>query len=286
MSAQDKPQYSEPVYTTAVDRARYPFYIPNIEKKLVPETRELLEKYSHIPLEQQSEHVHKIRDQAWQIRAYPCTGVGAWLVPQLCKLPIYPEILRRVNAGETFVDIGCFVGHDLRRLAYDGAPSNNLYGVDIVSHWDVGYEMFRDHDRFRATFIEADILSDAPALMLLKGKIDILSVTQVLHQWDWDAQVKVAKVLTTFTKPGSLIVGNQIGNPNAQEVTLKSVSVPMWRHNPASFEKFWAQVGNETGTKWEVQCWMRSFQEMSWDSKDGAWMEEGVGIIEFVVKQV
>jgi SAM-dependent methyltransferase len=201
-------------------------------------------------------------------------------------LPVYPEILRRVKEGETLVDVGCFVGHDLRRLVYDGAPSKTLYGVDIVSHWDVGYEMFRDRSHFGATFIEADILSEEMALTSLKGKVDILCVTQVLHQWQWDAQVKVAIVLSTFTMPGSLIVGNQIGNSLAQEVTLRSVSVPMWRHNPESFEKLWIEVGSKTGTQWEVQSWMRTFEEMSWDPKDGAWMEDGVGIIEFVVKRV
>jgi SAM-dependent methyltransferase len=201
-------------------------------------------------------------------------------------LPVYPEILTRVKAGETLVDVGCFVGHDLRRLVYDDAPSKNLYGVDIVSHWDVGFEMFRDRGHFGATFIEADILSENPVLTSLKGKVDVLSVIQVLHQWQWDYQVKVAKVLSTFTRPGSLIVGNQIGNSHAQEVTLKSVAVPMWRHNPESFEKLWSQVGSETGTRWKAQSWMRSFEDMSWDPKDGAWMEDGVGIIEFVVKRV
>jgi SAM-dependent methyltransferase len=201
-------------------------------------------------------------------------------------VPVYPEILNRVKAGEVLVDIGCFLGHDLRRLAYDGAPSNNMYGVDIVSHWDVGYALFRDLGRFHATFIEADILSGATALMPLKNNIDILSITQVLHQWGWDDQVRVAKVLSSFTKPGSLIVGNQIGNSSAREVTLKPLSVPMWRHNPASFERLWNQVAAKTGTQWEVRSWMRSFEDMSFDPKDGAWMEDGVGFIEFVVRRL
>jgi len=226
------------------------------------------------------------RDRAWDIRAYPCTGVGAWIVPQLCKLPVYPDILQRLKDGDTLVDVGCFVGHDLRRLVFDGAPSRNLYGIDIANHWDVGYDMFQDRGRFGATFVEADILSEAPALGQFKGKVDILSITQVLHQWDWDGQIRAAKILATFTKPGSMIVGNQIGNPNAREVTLGAISVPMWRHNPESFERLWNQVGNETNSKWETQSWMRSFAEMSWDPKDGAWMEEGVAIIEFVVKRV
>lgn len=280
-------EYSEPAYTKSVDRAKFPFYHPNIDEKLVPETRELLEKYSHIPPEQQSQHVHKVRDLAWDIRAYPCTGVGAWLVPQLCRNPVYPDILKRVQAGETLMDVGCFVGHDLRRLVYDGAPSDKLYAVDIISHWDVGYEMFRDRGRFEAHFIEADIVSQSGKLTQLKGQIDIISITQVIHQWDWDGQINCCKQLTGFTKgPGSMIVGNQIGNPKAQEVTLKSLVVPMYRHNPESFAKLWDQVGSETGTKWETQAWIRTFEEMSFGAQDGAWMEPGVSLIEFVAQRI
>lgn len=148
--------------------------------------------------------------------------------------------------------------------------------------------MFRDRDRFNAHFIEADILNISdPKLASLKGNVDIISVTQVMHSWDWDGQIKFAKALTAFAKqPGSLIVGNQIGNPNAHDVTLKSVGVPMWRHNPESFGRFWDQVGRETGTKWETKAWLRSFEEMGWDGKDGAWMEEGVSIIEFSVRRL
>lgn len=82
-----------------------------------------------------------------------------------------------------------------------------------------------------------------------------------------------------------MVVGNNIGNPKAHEVLLKSIGVPMFRHNPESFEKLWNQVGSETGTKWETQAWMRTFDEMSFDPKDAAWMEDGVGIIEFAVKR-
>ncbi|KAF4626047.1 hypothetical protein G7Y89_g12114 [Cudoniella acicularis] len=275
-SQQDIPEYSEPPYTRSepVDRAKFPFYQPNINKKLVPETRQLLEKYSHVPPEKQSQHVHKIASIPFQA---PCK-------PQ--RIPVYPEILKRVQAGELLLDVGCFLGHDLRRLAYDGAPSTNLYGLDIANHWNVGFELFRDQSHFGAHFIEADILSESDsALLALKGKVDIVSALQVIHQWDWEGQVKAAKVLATFTKPGSLVVGNSIGNSKAQEVTLKSIGVPMYRQNPESFEKLWIQVGNETGTKWETQAWLRSFEEMSFDPKDHAWMEDGVAMLEFSVRR-
>ncbi|KAF7875358.1 hypothetical protein EAF04_002530 [Stromatinia cepivora] len=184
------------------------------------------------------------------------------------------------------MDVGCFVGHDLRRLVYDGAPSDRLYADDIISHWDVGYEMFRDRGRFKAHFIEADIVSQSETLAQLRRQVDIISITQVIHQWGWDGQVNCAKKLTAFTKgPGSMVVGNQIRDPKAQEVTLKSLGVPMWRHNPESFAKLWDQVGSETGTQWETQAWVRTFEEMSFGAQDGAWMEPGVSLIEFFARR-
>ncbi|KAI1103536.1 hypothetical protein F4804DRAFT_309814 [Jackrogersella minutella] len=83
------------------------------------------------------------------------------------------------------MDIGTFIGHDLRRLVYDGTPSNNLYGVDIFSHFETGSEFFRDRDTFEGQFIEADFLnsSASPELTALKSsKVDIIVISQVLRQ--------------------------------------------------------------------------------------------------------
>lgn len=290
MADANKPNtdYSEPEYAKSQERAKVPYYRPNIEHRLVPETQELLEKYSHIPREDQSAHIHKLRDEAWDIRAYPCIGLGSWLTPQLCRFPTYSDILGRINQGGTLLDVGTFVGHDLRRLAHDGAPTDKLYGIDIVSYADVSYDLFRDRDTFKGHFIQADILSDdSVELNALKGKADVIVVSQLLHQWTWDNQVKAAKALVSYTKPGSLIVGNQIGNSGAFELTLKQPPVSIWRHNVESFQKmFNEEVGPATGTTWEVQAWLRSFPDMGWDPADAAWMEPNVCLVEFAAKRL
>ena len=184
------------------------------------------------------------------------------------------------------MDIGCFLGHDLRRLAFDGAPSTNLYGVDIVNHWDLGYDLFRDRDHFAAHFIKADILSDDPELVILQGQIDIISIMHMLHQWGWDDQIAAAKKICSFTRTGSIVVGSQIGNQKAQEVALQQILVPQWRHNPVSFQRFWDQVGVETGTRWRSQALLHSFEEKGWESKDKEWMEDGACVMDFVVTRI
>lgn len=286
-STQVNANYSEPEYAKTQDRAKVPYYTVDIRNRLTTETQDLLENYSKVPRNQQVEHVHLIRDKAWDIRAYPCIGLGVWLTPQLCQLPVYESILTRVKSGAALMDVGTFIGHDLRRLVYDGAPSERLYGVDIVNHFDLGYEFFRDRDRFQGHFIEADFLSSSPELVALKGQIDIVLVSQLLHQWDWDNQVKAVETLISFTKPGSSIVGNQIGNPVAQGVAAPQFpSIVTWRHNPESFAKMFEEVDKATGSHWETQAWLRSFPDMGWDAKDGAWMEPNVCVIEFVANRV
>ena len=206
----------------------------------------------------------------------------------ISRSPAYRAILQRVRGGATLMDVGCFVGHDLRRLAFDGAaPSTNLYAVDIVNHWDVGYELFRDRERFSARFIEADILSAAedPALRALEGSIDVVNLTHVFHQWDWDGQVQAAKRVCAFTRPGSIVVGCQMGNLVAQDVVLASVPIPQWRHDPESFRRFWGQVGEETGTEWKCEAWLRTWEDVGWDPEDWAWMEDGARVIEFVASR-
>ena len=183
------------------------------------------------------------------------------------------------------MDVGCFIGQDLRKLVYDGAPSNNMYGVDIVSHWDVGYSMYHDKDTFAAKFIEADMLSDDnPELMKLKGKMDVIEISAVMHQWDWDMQVKAASKLVAFSKPGSMVVGYQMGNMEGKQLLNKSMKLVQWRHDPKSFEKMWNQVGKDTGTTWETKAWLRSWEDMGWNPNvHPNWRQPGDMALDFCV---
>jgi hypothetical protein len=69
-------------------------------------------------------------------------------------LPLNGTRIEKLKAGERLVKVESFIGHDLRRLvkteirllywsnthqkqAFDGAPSVNIYAVDIANHWDV-----------------------------------------------------------------------------------------------------------------------------------------------------
>ena len=89
--------------------------------------------------------------------------------------------------GQALADIGCFIGHDLRHLVNDGAPAKNLYGFDIIDFWDLGFAMFRDRDRFKAHFVQADTMAADSKLAEFQGKLDIIYIAQVRMPTSCDA---------------------------------------------------------------------------------------------------
>jgi hypothetical protein len=142
-----------------------------------------------------------------------------------------------------------------------------LYGTDIVNHWDLGFEFFKDDkDRFKASYIESDLLYPSEELRGLHGQMDVICIVHVLHQWDWDTQILGCKELVKFSKPGTLVVGLQGGTSdigkrtqynkekNQNEFTL---------HDGKTFQKMWDVVGEQTGTTWETEVAI-----MPWDGRE------------------
>ena len=177
------------------------------------------------------------------------------------------------------MDIGAFIGHDLRRVAADGAPSENLFALDIVSHWEVGYNMFRDRGRFDATFIEGDILRPNKALKALRRKIEIISITHVLHQWSLTEQTRaLINVVSLAKRYTAMVVGFQIGttNPGFQENNV-------FLHDAHTFCNMWKLVMDVTKTSWICFAWLREFEHVGIPKESAAWLGEDARVLEFVV---
>ena len=207
----------------------------------------------------------------------------------LPKQPCYNSILQRLHFGDTFLDVGCFIGQDLRRLVFDGAPSSHLYGVDIVNHWDLGYEFFKDRDRFSATYLEADVMSPNSGLTALRGKIDIINITHVLHQWDWRQQVACAKQLVDLSSgPGASVVGFQVGSVGERDkrATEEARGDSYW-HSVESFASMWDTVGKETDTVWDiVDGALLRWGDVGWEDKDVEYLGEDARVLRFEFKRM
>ena len=198
------------------------------------------------------------RDKAFQHYPYPCLGRWAFLELSMSGEPQYSEVVQRVQDGQKFLDIGCCVGQDLRKLVYDGASTENCYGSDLEqSFLDIGYELFLDKSTSKITFISANILDADSNLNNLNGRIDIVYAASFLHLFNWEQCMRTCRHIIGLLKaqPGSLFFGRQLGNVEPGELVSRfDPSKSRYKHNGESFKRLWRDLGEETGTTWEVEA--------------------------------
>jgi len=182
----------------------------------------------------------------------------------LITFDIYNEVLRRVKAGDKFLDLGCCLGQEIRQLVHDGAPATNTYGSDLwPGLMEVGYELFRDRERLQTTFIAADVFDDAsPLVGALAGGVDIVHAGAFFHLFGLEEQETAAMrvVQLLAPRPGSLVIGRQSGGEEAGEFSSSSRAGGRkhFRHNPRSWKELWDRVGERTGTQWAVEADVRT----------------------------
>ena len=231
--------------------------------------RRLLENYSHIPSDQVIPHIIAVRDRAWDIWPYPCLGKLNFLDLSISQSPTYPTVLARlINFNHTLLDLGCCFAQDLRKLVSDGAPRENLYGLELRQAFvDLGYELFQDRETFNCTFLIGNVLDDTALDGMLKGimgKIDMIYAASIFHLFDWADQVLLAKRITVLLKPvpGSVVLGRQRGNVNAGEYEHRTNKKgTMFRHNEESFRRMWDDVGKSTGTEWNIDVTLQKDED-------------------------
>ncbi|KAL1867148.1 hypothetical protein VTK73DRAFT_4310 [Phialemonium thermophilum] len=170
---------------------------------------------------------------------------------------LYPRLLDRLKAGDRFLDVGCCLGQDIRKLVYDGVPGENLVGAELNAGFiDVGYELFGDRDTLRAQFVVANVLEeDAPVWKDLHSQFDVVQLGMILHLFSWEEQVKVFEHAIKLLKPGKKgvsIIGQAVGHllSEAHPANRKNT----FRHNAESFKRLIDQVSTKTGTQWKVEA--------------------------------
>jgi SAM-dependent methyltransferase len=237
-----------------------------------------LHEYSKIPSDEVDEHISTLRDLAWNLHPYPSIGMLLFLDLGVCgdDLPLsgpsspsdpeavkyvklaYASIIKKLQSGGKFLDVGCMFAQDVRKLVYDGAPVDSVYGTDLrEDYFEHGYELFKDeaiipHDHF----IKADILdTESLNLKFLERKLDVINSTHVIHIFTYEDQILFLKRMIGMLKDekGTMIIGRMTGNDEsgyhlpqggaAARVTTKSGS-GIWEHNVESFRELWEKVAN------------------------------------------
>ncbi|KAF2851674.1 hypothetical protein T440DRAFT_422227 [Plenodomus tracheiphilus IPT5] len=262
-----------------------PWYTTELEQ-LTPETRNLFEEYSKVSSAEVVSHIKQVRDEAFKIFPYPCLGYWGFLNFSIRQAPAYSEVLERVKNGEQLLDLGCCMGQDIRKLVFDGAPSENIHASDIkADFWAFGYEMFLDKSTLQTPFIEADIFDANSELKQLDGKINIIHANSFFHLFDWDDQFKAAKRVVQLLKPvsGSMIIGRQGGKPEAESLAHVQKGQTAFWHNPESWAEMWEEVGKQTGTEWKVEASLGQ-EDLSKRIKTSL-VPAGTGFLRFTIRR-
>jgi len=174
---------------------------------------------------------------------------------------------------ETYLDLGCCFGQDIRRMVYDGVSSENCYGSDLrLDFMELGYKLFLDKDSLRSQFIAGDVFDQEADIKELDGKVDILHAASFFHLFDLERQKQVARRVVKLLKPkkNALLLGRHVGDVKGGVKTHPlDPSRTNYRHDPDTWKKLWEDIGEETGTKWEVEVEMQDLVSREWQ-QDGA----------------
>jgi hypothetical protein len=199
------------------------------------------------------------------------------------------------------LDVGTYISHDLRALHFAGIPLSSLYGLDIISFADLGWELFNDRERFDISdqLVLGDILdfaTDSSAVRILDGEMDVVWCSAVLHQFTWAQSIPACKRFVRFTKgSGSLVVGCQVGGREKEGVLdmheiskgkaeKGGVEASPFKHNAQSLERMWRCVGEELGVKLEVSARWREWGDFGCEEERYRLMGSDMGVLEWTVK--
>ncbi|KAI1329210.1 hypothetical protein F5Y16DRAFT_409334 [Xylariaceae sp. FL0255] len=231
-------------------------------KSLPPSTISFFETYVGIRgSEDVASHIYNVRDKAWAILPYPCIGLFRFLDFSIHLSPDYETVIRRVQEGATFLDLGCCFGQELRKLSSDsGVNSANLIGVDLEPEFlGLRYELFADAGRSKMTFIAGNIFAE-DFLEQYRGKIDIIYLASFLHLFNEEQQKEIVRQLNRLLRPqaGSMVFGRNLGAVKGGRFKMESIG---W-----DFDK-----AHEQDIQWNVTSSLSRYQSANWDEDRRQW---------------
>ncbi|KAK1973757.1 methyltransferase [Colletotrichum cereale] len=258
------------------------------EVNVSPAARQMLEEYAGIPPDEVEDHVLTMRDKIWDVFPYPCIGDFHFLDFNLSQRSGYRQVIATLQEPDArHLEIACCVGQDLRRLVHDGVDSAKTTAIELERGYiEAGYELFRDRGTLRTRFVNADMLDQGSAeLAGLEGSFDTAHMGLCLHLWNREEQLVVLRRVIRLLKqkPGVMIVGTTAGHQDGIEMPGVA-NKPALRHNLETWQKLWADLSEQTGTKWKLKTEMTETLggNREWVKRPGWWGDE----MRFVVFEI
>ncbi|KAE8376141.1 hypothetical protein BDV26DRAFT_294371 [Aspergillus bertholletiae] len=232
--------------------------------------QKLLEGYSHIPPSDVESHVRTIAKKGWDIRDYPCFRMFWFLDFDLSRSPQYAQVLELLKSGALFIDLGCGVGQDIRRLVYDGAPGQNLIGLDIYGGFvDLGFELFQDRASLGASFLIQSFFDDTTLLRRVMGKVSVINSGYFMHLWDWDGQIRIGqRMMELLPTGGGLVTGVHFGSKRSGR-WVPDGGTEMFLHDKDTLTTMWTQIGKMAGVRLNIEAIVQDDIKCQYYDTDG-----------------
>ncbi|KIP09368.1 hypothetical protein PHLGIDRAFT_126378 [Phlebiopsis gigantea 11061_1 CR5-6] len=203
----------------------------------------------------------EVQKEAYKEHPYPCIRAFHFVNLFMAVNPIYPEVLAAGKAGDTlFIDLGCCMGTDVRKLVADGYPAARVLGCDLrQSFLDFGYELFRDEDTCGIHFFPSDVfevpypgdstpapsidVADVSDIVQLRGAVTHFYTGALFHLFDEQTQYALALRVAMLLKraPGTVVFGRHQGLQEAGMIDDHMYRV-RYGHSVASWPEMWKKV--------------------------------------------
>ncbi|KAF7367630.1 Methyltransferase ausD [Mycena sanguinolenta] len=239
------------------------------------------------------QHIIAVQKKVYAVKSFPCIRFFTFAWERISDLPAYKEVLKLSceRDGALFLDIGCCCGADIRRVARDGWPAENMIAIDLLPEfWDVGHELFcSTPETFPVAFLPGDALDPAfllpsaplvspPSLRSLRsltplnGHLSVIHISSVFHLLSEPQQTQLAKSLAGLLSPlpGSVILGVHIAREIAGLGPVDASRTDgrrMFCHSPESWVALWEGIFGKGMVKVEVELKkveVRDYGDLSW----------------------
>ncbi|KDQ57217.1 hypothetical protein JAAARDRAFT_131509 [Jaapia argillacea MUCL 33604] len=193
---------------------------------------------------------------------YPCIRAFHYVNLMMSKNAVYPDIVREgKERGDTlFLDLGCCMGTDVRKLALDGYPARNILGCDLREEYiTLGYKLFQDRKKSEIRFLAADIFdvplthkpsnadpTSATQLAQLQGSLTHVYTGALFHLFDEATQYAIAARVGVLLKreKGAVVFGRHQGLEDAGMID-DHMKRTRYGHSPTSWPLLWKRVFTE-----------------------------------------
>ncbi|GBE78165.1 hypothetical protein BKA93DRAFT_784516 [Sparassis latifolia] len=213
------------------------------------------------------DHILNIQAEAYEVYPYPCIRLLSFAKLRISFWLDYQQLLKlgKERKGAIFLEMGCCVGTDPRKVAADGFPAENIIASDIEpGFWELGHKLFKSTpETFPARFVPGDALDQSflqvvppfysppntavPALSSLTtltplaGHVSAIHSALFFHLFDEAQQLQLARALAGLLspEPGSLLFGAHGGRVQKGLGSPISRGRRMFCHSPESWAELW-----------------------------------------------